>query len=326
MIIKSFELKKINIYLNNFLLFYGKNDGLKNEEIIKFKSKFNTIEKYDEKQILENTHNFFQQVMTGSLFEKEKLIIINQATDKINKIVDELMKQKVDDILFIFNADNLDTRSKLRKNFEKEKKLVCVPFYPDTNETLFKLVHNFFKEKQIVMSNENINFIINKCSGNRGYLYNELKKIELYTLNKKKITTEDLLKLINLTENYNIAELIDNCLAKNQKKTISILNENNFGNEECIIIARTFLNKLKRNLKLSNDYQKNKNIDLIINNAKPPIFWKDKEITKQQILKWDPADIENLIYDLSNIEMQIKKNSQNPINIISNFILEKTDL
>ena len=201
-----------------------------------------------------------------------------------------------------------------------------MPFYPDTNETLFKLVHNFFKEKQIVMSNENINFIINKCSGNRGYLYNELKKIELYTLNKKKITTEDLLKLINLTENYNIAELIDNCLAKNQKKTISILNENNFGNEECIIIARTFLNKLKRNLKLSNDYQKNKNIDLIINNAKPPIFWKDKEITKQQILKWEPADIENLIYDLSNIEMQIKKNSQNPINIISNFILEKTDL
>ena len=85
-----------------------------------------------------------------------------------------------------------------------------------------------------------------------------------------------------------MSELIDNCLSKNKKKTINILNENNFSNEDCILIIRIFLNKLKKILKLSNEFKKNKNIDLTISSAKPPIFWKDKEITKQQIFVWKP--------------------------------------
>ena len=65
-------------------------------------------------------------------------------------------------------------------------------------------------------------------------------------------------------------------------------------------------------------------MDLTINNSKPPIFWKDKEIVKQQLFKWKSSDIEQLIYDINEIEFQIKNNSQNQINIISNFLLEKS--
>ena len=92
------------------------------------------------------------------------------------------------------------------------------PFYPDNNETLFRLTTNFLNEKKISLSSENINLIVNKCNGNRGYLNNELKKIELFSQNKKKILAEDILKLISLTENFEISDLVDNCLAKKCKK------------------------------------------------------------------------------------------------------------
>ena len=166
--------------------------------------------------------------------------------------------------------------------------------------------------------------MVNKCNGDRHNLFNEMEKIENYCKNGKKITESVILKLVNLTEDFNISELIDNCLAKNSKKTIKILNENNFSNDDCILITRILLNKSKRILKLSKEFEKNQNIDLTISSASPPIFWKDKEIVKQQILKWKSKNIKNLIYNINTIELLIKKNINTSINIITDFILKQT--
>ena len=126
-----------------------------------------------------------------------------------------------------------------------------------------------------------------------------------------------------MRENHSISELIDNCLAKNKKKIIKILNENNFNSEDCILITRTFLNKSKKILKLLTEFKINKNIELTISSAKPPIFWKDKEITKQQIQKWTPENIKKLIYKLSVIELLIKRNLDSSVNIITDFVLDQ---
>ena len=132
------------------------------------------------------------------------------------------------------------------------------------------------------------------------------------------------MKITNLIENHSISELVDNCLAKNNKKIINILNENNFNNEDCILITRSLLNKSKRVLQLVKEFENNKNIELTISSAKPPIFWKEKEITKQQIYKWKSESIKQLIFALSDIELQIKKNINNSINLITDFILHQS--
>ena len=321
MIIKSFEIDKINLNRNKFILFYGKNEGLKNEAIKKLIKKDRQVFSYDEKEILDNEESFIENILSKSLFEKEKIIIIKRATDKLLLIIEKLSTKNFDDVAIIINAESLEKKSKLRSFFEKNKELVCVPFYPDNDQTLSKLAYNFLRDKKISISPSNINLIVNKCSGDREALINEIQKIELFNKNGKKINSENISKLINLNENHSISELIDNCLAKNKKKIISILNENNFNNEDCIIIARSFLIKAKRLLALSTTFETNKNIDLTISSAKPPIFWKEKDITKQQIFKWKSENIKKLIYSLSDIELQIKKNINNSINLITDFIL-----
>ena len=323
MIIKSYETNKINFEKNKFVLFYGKNEGFKNEVTNNLIKNKDNIVKYEEKEILENVNDFIESILSKSLFESEKIIIIKRVTDKILKIIDEIDSKNFEDIKIIFNADNLEKKSKLRSLFEKDKKYICVPFYPDTDQTLSKLTYNFFQKKNILISPSNINLIVNKCNGDREILLNELNKIEYYSKNGKKITTESIAKLTNLIENHGTSELIDSCLAKNKKKIVDILNENNFNNEDCILITRTFLNKAKKILILSNEFQNNKNIDLTISSAKPPIFWKDKEIVKQQIYEWTPENIKKLIYKLSEIELLIKKNINNSINLITDFILNQ---
>ena len=323
MIIKSFEINKINFDQNKLVLFYGKNEGFKNEATNNLIKEKDEVTKYEEKEVLENINNFIESILSKSLFESEKIIIIKRVTDKILKIIDEIDSKNIEDIKIILNADNLEKKSKLRSLFEKNKKYICVPFYPDTEQTLSKLTFNFLKKKNISISQSNINLIVNKCNGDRETLLNELNKIEYFSKNGKKITAENIAKLTNLIENHGISELIDNCLAKNKKKIVNILNENNFSNDDCILITRTFLNKAKKILKLSSEFQNNKNIDLTISSAKPPIFWKDKEITKQQIYKWTPENIKQLIYKLSEIELLIKKNINNSINLITDFILNE---
>ena len=324
MIFKYFETEKINLEKTKLFLLYGKNSGLIKETINKIKFSDGEIFQYDEKEILENEKVFFENILVKSLFDKNKTIIINRSTDKILKVINEIFDKSLENILIIITSENLEKKSKLRSFFEKEKNLVCIPFYPDTEKTLLKLAMDFFKNEKIPISQINLNQILNKNLGDRENLLNELKKIKYFVKNGKKITTESLSKLINLTEDYSTAELVDNCLAKNKNKTFTILNENNFKNEDCIAILRIFLSKTKRILTLAQDYEKNKNIDLTISDARPPIFWKDKEIVKHQIINWNIKKLKKLIFEINEIEILIKKNLNFGVHLLYNFIIKQT--
>ena len=323
MILKSYEITKINLNKNNLILFYGKNEALK-DQAIKLINKNKQIFIFDEKEILENQNNFLETVTTKSLFEEEKTILIKRASDKILKIIEYIYSKDLNDINIIVNSDELEKKSKLRSFFEKEKECICVPFYPDNEQTLTKLTYNFFREKNILLSQYSVNQIVNKSLEDRKSLINELEKIAQFAKNKKKIEDRDIAKIINLTENYSISELVNNFLAKNKKKIVNILNENNYSNDDCVLIIRSFLNKSKKILKLSEEYEKNNNINITISNARPPIFWKEKEITIQQIQKWEPKKIKQFIYKLNELELNIKKNFNNSICLTTDFILEQS--
>ncbi len=325
MIVKTFEFTKIDLKLNKFFLLYGENEGFKDEIIKKIEKNFsNNIFRYDEKEILENQENFFNGILSKSLFENEKLVIINRTTDKIKILLEEIIEKNIKDITLIFISGLLDKKSKLRNLFEKDKKTICIPFYPDTPQILNKIASDFFKNKKILVSYEMINLIVERSRGSRQNLINELNKIENYCKNNNKINLDILAKITNLAENYHVSELTDICLSKNSKKTARILNENILSIEDTILIIRTFLSKTKRLLKIREEIKNNKSIEIAIKDFKPPIFWKDKDTVKQQITKWTLSDLKKLIIEINDIEIQLKKNSTNSINILSDFILTKS--
>ena len=321
MIFKSYQINKIDISQNKYVLFHGKNENLRNTAIKELTKNKNEVLLYDEKEILMDQSSLIESTLNKSFFENEKLIVVKRASDKILKIIEEITSKAIEDLMVIIDTENLDKKSKLRKLFEK--KYVCVAFYPDTPQTLSKLTYQFFQDKKISISPSNVNLIVSKSNGDRQNLINELKKIENFCKEGKEISYETLIKLTNLNEDYSVSEIIDNCLVKNKKKLIYMLNENNFSNEDGILIIRTFLNKSKKILALSKEYENNKSIDITISSARPPIFWKDKEIIKEQIYKWTPKKIKNLIFKLNELELLIKKNITNSKNLVTDFLLEQ---
>ena len=324
MITRFYDLKKINKDDFNFFLFYGPNLGLIEETINKiFKPIFpKNIFNYDEADILNNVNAFREMIFNQSFFDNKKFIIINRASNKVLDIIEELIRAQITDLKIIIKASALEKKSKLRNYFEKSKSTVITAFYEDNYQSLLLMLQNFFKEKKINVSNEIINLIIERSKGNRINITNELEKILSYSKMNNNLKLENVLKLINLSENYNISELVDQNLSKNKKKTISILNENNHNAEENILILRTFLNKLKKLKNFKINLEISKNIEQVLSSSKPPIFWKDKDIIKRQLNVLSLNEIKFLIRKVNSLELEIKKNNQISDQLLNNFILE----
>lgn len=322
MIIKSFELAKLDSYNINLHLLYGNNEGIK-EDIIKdiYLKNFNgELLKYDEQEVLANKDEFISSLLTKSLFKDSKLIIISRSSDKLANLLSEILGKEIIDSKIIVKCSNLEKKSKLRNLFEKEKNLVCTPVYEDDNRSLNFVISNFLKEHKFNISQEIKNILIERSNGDRIYLKNELSKLKNLSISKNKINIDDVLKLSNLAENYSVFELSDNYLAKNSKKVSNILNENNYSSDDCILIIRTILNKSKRLLKIRSEIDKNSNIDQVISSFKPPIFWKEKDIVKKQAQAWSTNEVKDIIFKINDLETLVKKNSANSMLFVSNFV------
>ena len=324
MIIKSYEISKKKIDNFKFFLFYGENQGYKEESIKLIVKKDEVVSYYYENEIFNNVDQFTETLVTKSFFENKKLIVVKKATDKILTLIESLFKKELEDVKMILVADELTKKSKLRNYFEKDKNLLCSAFYADNYQSLIFIVNDFLRNNKIEISREIINLIIERSQGSRLHLKNELEKIRNYSLNKKTINLNDVKTLSNLNDNYQVSELVDNCLAKNKIKLTKILNENNLSNDEVIKIIRVFLSKTKRLYEIKKNTN-DVNIDSAINSFKPPIFWKDKDLVKKQINNWTLKSIKLLLIETNKTEYLIKKNFSNSLKILLDFIYKQTN-
>ena len=322
MIIKHFEFTKDKIGKFNYYLFHGKNEGLKKEIIEKnfIKNFDGKIDKYDENYIISNKETIISELLSKSLFENRKIIIISRVTDKIIKVIDEIIKKSLEDIIVILKSEILEKKSKLRQLFEREKSLASIALYEDTSRDLTRIITKFLNINKIRLSQESINLLVMRASGDRENLKIELEKIYNYSITNKDINISIIKVLTNLAENYSVNELAENFLLKNKKNISKILNENNYSDEDCILILRTILLKSKRLFGILNRNEELNNIDQVISSTKPPIFWKEKENVKIQANCWSPNDLKKKIYEINEIEFLIKNNSKNSLNLVADFI------
>ena len=322
MIIKNFELDKLNSINYNFHLIYGNNEGIK-EDIIKntyLKNFDGEILKYDEHEILGGKDEFLSSLLTKSLFENSKLIIVSRGSDKLTSLIAEVLENEITETKIIIKCSNLEKKSKLRNLFEKEKKIICTPVYEDDSRSLNSVINIFLRDQKFSLSQEIKNILIERSKGDRINLKNELLKLKNLSVSKNKLSIDDVIKLSNLAENYSVFELSDNYLAKNSKKVSNILNENNYSSEDCILIIRTILNKSKRLLKIRNEVDNNANIDQVLSSFKPPIFWKEKDIVKKQAQSWSTDEVKEIIFKANDLEILVKKSSVNSMLFVSNFV------
>ena len=330
MIIKSYEIKKNtqNFFKYNFYLLYGENVGLKNDigNIIKIatKQKDDKIEilLLYENEILNNEENFYNFVYSGSLFGNKKIITIFEATDKIIKKISNVFDKSPENVLVIIFSGILEKKSKLRNFFEKSKETICIPCYLDSEKDLEIIAQSELRKNNILLSREAINLLIEKSNSDRDNLRNEIEKIKSYSLNKKILELNEIKSLINFSGDYKSDILVNECLCGNISQYKKIISELYVNTVSQILLLRILSNKAQRLLKIKEQKNKSNNLDNLINNAKPSIFWKEKPLVKKQLSLWSLNELKKMISGINNTELLCKKNPQISKAIFFNFFLE----
>jgi DNA polymerase-3 subunit delta len=326
MLIKSYEILKKDLnFLNSFLI-YGENTGLKQDTVkslIELKEKKNIKYKqfkFEEEEIIKNQNDFFNLIFSGSLFDKKKAIFVNRTTDRLFNLISEISKKDIKDILIFFEADQLEKKSKIRNLFEKDNNLVCIACYQDNNFDLIKVINDEIKQTKIKLSTESINLLIERASGDRNNLRNEVNKLKSFALNKQMVSYDQVKKLTNMVGNYQNDYIVNICLNGDKKKLNKILRENNFSFEDFLILLKIFSKKIHRLLKIKIFNRLEKNLDQIFNQIRPPIFWKEKEDVKKQVKLWNEKKLNLIIKKINEIELNCKKNHEISTNITLDFL------
>ena len=331
MLIKSYEILKKDLnFLNSFLI-YGENTGLKQDivkSVIELKEKKNIKYKqfkFEEEEIIKNQNDFFNLIFSGSLFDKKKVIFVNRTTDRLFNLISEISKKDIKDILIFFEADQLEKKSKIRNLFEKDNNLVCIACYQDNNFDLIKIINDEIKQTKIKLSTESINLLIERASGDRNNLRNEINKLKSFALDKQMVSYDQVKELTNMVGNYQNDYIVNICLNGDKKKLNKILRENNFSFEDFLILLKIFSKKIHRLLKIKIFNRLEKNLDQIFNQIRPPIFWKEKEDVKKQVRLWNEKKLNLIIKKINEIELNCKKNHELATNITLDFLATVCD-
>ena len=327
MIVKSYEIqKKRDVILKyNLFLLYGENIGLKKDikKNIQFeiKQKNNNVEisSLYENDILENTNDFYNSIYSGSLFGNTKIITVNNATDKITSLIEDITEKYPENVIIIILSEILDKKSKLRNFFEKNEKTLCIPCYLDTSRDLEIIIVNEFRKNNINLSRESINLLIEKSNFDRNNLRNEIEKIKAYTLGKKSADFDEIKDLINFSGEHKTDNLINECLSGNIIQYKKILSELYINTVNQIFLLRMLSNKMRRLLNIKEMENNYDNLDSLLNASKPPIFWKEKPMVKKQLTIWSLNDLKTAIHEINDTEVLCKKNPQISKIIFFNF-------
>ena len=291
----------------NLVLFYGENIGLIDDfksSIKKFyKDQFEIIN-FTQEDILKNNNLLTKEVMNSSLFDKKKILFIQQSDDKLLKHFEELKSELNENKIYIFSS-TLDKKSKLRNFFEKNSEVGVVPCYQDNEQSIKKIIFEKLKGYK-GLSAINVNMIIENSGLERSKLNNELEKIKLF-FNNKIIETEKLEILLNIKINEDFNNLKDHALLGNKLKTNKLLSETIIDDEKMLF----YLNSLNQRLNKIKEVRQSSstNIELSVNSLKPPIFWKDKPNFIDQTKKWTNKKIIEILDLTYKLEVQIKSNS-----------------
>ena len=308
MIYKSYIVEQNVKLLKNFsTLFYGENLGLKKELIDKIKSINQEAEffTYNQDELVKDKELIIKQIVNISLFEKNKIFIINQVNDKLFEITKELL-ELIDAQKLYLLADVLDKKSKLRNLFEKSKDLNVVPCYEDNEISIRNIINSRLKGFN-GLTPKNVNIILDNSILNRVKLNNELDKIILFFQNKN-IETDKLEILLNNKINESFNALKDEALMGNKKKTNKLLSETIL-EEERNIFYLNIINQRLNKLKEIRNISKNKDLAATIDELRPQIFWKDKPMFLGQARKWDKVKIQTFLEKTYQIEKKMKSNS-----------------
>ena len=273
------------------ILIYGPNEGLVRDNFLKLKEIFNKNNaeeiSFTGKLINDQPEALIDEIQTVSMFNDQKIIIIEQPIDKNIELFEEAFTALPDHTLIIILASNLTKTSKIRKFFENSEQYFSCANYEDDFRSNSQQIQNLEKSINKTLNRDIKNYLNQNLSSDRMISKNEIEKLILLYAENDQIPGLENIKLI-FNDNPDLGlNKISQLAFSGQPKKVSInLNKIFAEGVSPVAIIRVMLNYVLRIQTTQIALKKTNDFDSAIKSLKPPVFWKDKDNFKLHCKKW----------------------------------------
>ena len=243
-----------------------------------------------------------------SFLGTRKVIKIKDATDDVAEIIKNLLDNydKLEAFILV-SAGELAANSKLRLLFENNKRLAVLPNYLDDGEGLTQLIKQTLNNAGIrKVPDDVLMFLRSRLGENRATTRMELEKLALYLYGKAEVTVDDARKCVMDSSSINLQDLPLAVAEGNHKKLALILprllGEGNYP----VQLLKIVLNHFKNLYFMAGEIESGKWVNDVIENVKPPIFWKLKPSYEKQLKFWTTEKIIRVISEINDADIRCK--------------------
>ena len=290
------------------------------DDLIK-ESSINNIINYDYDEY--NIIDILNEVNYVDLFNDKKLIIVSNFSFKKMKEKDEKEFIKyidnMNDNVIVFKCidNSLDERKTITKKLREKCKVEEIKKMD--YKQLHEYITNMFTKNNKKITYNQVKEILNRCEYNDDFAINETEKLLLYKLGEEVITDEDIEKVVSKNSEKEIFTLSDAVMKKNIKQIYESYNILIKSNIDPVVIIDS-LEKQFRTLYQVKVLSKTMSEKDIVRKLKINAYVVKKAY--ENINNYKEEEIINNLYELSNLDIDIKINGLDRFKVLENFFLK----
>ena len=277
----------------------------------------------DNDTIIETPARLLEESHAISMFGGRRVIRINGASDKIAKTAEDIVSDDKNQNLVVFVAGDLAAKSKLRALFDKSKTQKSIACYQDGERDIAGLLNGRLQEDSIAIDNDARGWILSHLGSDRANSRSEIEKLCLYAGQNGHIDLDMAMQLIGDNQALDLSEMVYAAFEGNHNGIEHHFTPLLAEGVSPVAILRTISNHImKLQLILATAKQDNKSPSAIINELRPPVFWKLKPRMEQHTRIWNHGKLARILEECVATEKQSKLTGR-PVDTMVNRLLHQ---
>ncbi|MGY8985081.1 MAG: DNA polymerase III subunit delta [Sphingomonadales bacterium] len=318
---RAFEVKghltKLNDQYSGVLI-YGPDEGLVRERAHRISKQvvedlsdpFNVV-RPSLSQVIEEPSILLDELLSLSMVGGRRLVRLDGAEDKAYQGLEQALSGIPKDgekNLLVVTAGNLKPSSKIRKLFEGLEIAVTIACYADSSKDVEELIIEVLGANNLKADPQAISFLLNNLGSDRLISRSELEKIVLYAGDRidRVIKLEDVITLIGDSATLTLNDIASATTGGDLKRLDQLLERAQSQGENAIAIIRALSRRLQQFHLVKGLIEAGQPIDSAIGKLRPPLFFKEKDIFRNQLFLWSSQKLGKALLLLSDAELGCK--------------------
>jgi DNA polymerase-3 subunit delta len=241
-----------------------------------------------------------------SLIGGRRVIRVREAADRLGGLFAGFLDTAPGDGFIVVEASNLPGSSALRRVFDASPRAAAIGCYPDTLRDRSAVIRDTLRAHTITASGEATQYLIEHLGSDRLLTRVELEKLALYAGEGNQIGLDDVQLSIGDAAAFATDDAVMSAAEGDAARVDRVLDRVFQEGESPVSVARAMLRHLHRLHMLAARLAAGATIAEVVRTARPPIFYRQEDSFKRQLMLWDEAGLRAQLDRIAQAELHMK--------------------